>query len=60
MNLHDRVWWTDPDNGKCSQRYTVIGIIEQGDPDDNIYQLRNGAGGYCEAYSHELKKVEVL
>ena len=48
FEIGTRVWWTDPDDDASSGWYTIVDFYGE------TYQLKNEAGGECEALEHEL------
>jgi hypothetical protein len=46
-----RVWWTDPDQGLSSGWWTIVEYDGGG-----IYNMKNKAGGECQACYHELSE----
>jgi hypothetical protein len=46
-----RVWWSDPDAGLSSGWWTIVDYDGGG-----IYNMKNKAGGECQACYHELSE----
>ena len=49
LDKGDEVYWTDPDDGKCSGYYTVLAVR----PDD-VVLLQNDDGSEVEAWITEV------
>lgn len=55
LQVGDRVWWGDPDEGKCSQAGTIVHV--QHAEADAVIAIDTDAGGNLEALPGELTKL---
>lgn len=54
-----RVFWTDPDDGKCSAYGTITRVQHEEVGEDTVISLVTDAGGEVEAFFHELRPIIV-